>query len=54
MRPGHYAVFVPRRGVGGAVDALLADLEGALDDFRLAPPSLEDVYIHHAGRGLGA
>jgi hypothetical protein len=39
---------------GGAVDALLAELEGALDDFRLAPPSLEDVYIHHAGRGLAA
>lgn len=54
LRAGHYAVFVPRRGVGAAVDALMADLDGAVDDFRLAPPSLEDVYIHHTGRGLAA
>jgi ABC-type multidrug transport system ATPase subunit len=52
LRPGYYAVFVPRHGVGAAVDAMMADLEGALDDFRLAPPSLEDVYIHLAGQKI--
>ncbi len=52
LRPGHYAVFIHRHGVGGAVDALLRDMEGMLDDFRLAPPSLEDVYIHLAGQKL--
>jgi ABC-type multidrug transport system ATPase subunit len=52
LRPGHYAVFVPRAGVGPAVDAVMADMQGAVDDFRLAPPSLEDVYIHLAGHKL--
>jgi len=52
LRPGYYAVFVRRDGVGGAVDTMMANLEGALDDFRLAPPSLEDVYIHLAGQKL--
>jgi ABC-type multidrug transport system ATPase subunit len=52
LRPGAYAVFVRRQGVGAAVDAMMSSLEGALDDFRLAPPSLEDVYIHLAGQKL--
>jgi hypothetical protein len=52
LRPGQYAVFVRREGVGAAVDAVLQGLEGLLDDFRLAPPSLEDVYIHLAGQKL--
>ncbi len=52
LRPGQYAVFVPRDGVGAAVDEMLHGLESALDDFRLAPPSLEDVYIHLAGQKL--
>jgi ABC-type multidrug transport system ATPase subunit len=54
LAPGRYAVFVPRPAVGGAVDVLLGDLGPRLDDFRVAPPSLEDVYIHHAGRTLAA
>jgi ABC-type multidrug transport system ATPase subunit len=41
LQRGRYAVFVPRQGVGGAVD-----------DFWLAPPSLEDVYIHVVGQKL--
>jgi ABC-type multidrug transport system ATPase subunit len=52
LSPGRYAVFLPRRGVGAAVDALLGGLGPLVDDFRVAPPSLEDVYIHHAGRTL--
>jgi ABC-type multidrug transport system ATPase subunit len=54
LAPGRYGVFVPRRGVGAAVDTLLGELGPRLDDFRVAPPSLEDVYIHHAGRTLAA
>jgi ABC-type multidrug transport system ATPase subunit len=52
FRPGHYAVFVERKQVPGAVSAVMAGLESAIDDFRLAPPSLEDVYIHLAGQKL--
>ncbi len=52
LRTGQYAVFVRRDGVGAAVDEMLQRLEGSLDDFRLAPPSLEDVYIHLAGQKL--
>ena len=52
LRHGQYAVFVRREGVGSAVDEILHGLEGVLDDFRLAPPSLEDVYIHLAGQKL--
>jgi ABC-type multidrug transport system ATPase subunit len=52
LRPGSYAVFVRRQNVGAAVETMMASLEGMLDDFRLAPPSLEDVYIHLAGQKL--
>jgi ABC-type multidrug transport system ATPase subunit len=52
LRPGHHAVFVPREGVGQAIDLLLSDLAGDVDDFRLAPPSLEDVYIELAGQKI--
>lgn len=52
LRPGQYAMFVPRERVGDAVNEILGGLEDTLDDFRLAPPSLEDVYIHLAGQKL--
>lgn len=52
FRPGHYAVFVDRSRVPGAVGAVMAGLESFIDDFRLAPPSLEDVYIHLAGQKI--
>ena len=52
LRPGHFAVFIPRHRLGSAVDTVVAELGGTLDDFRLAPPSLEDVYIHLAGQKL--
>lgn len=52
LRRGQYALFVQRDGVGNAVDSILDGLENAVDDFRLAPPSLEDVYIHLAGQKL--
>jgi ABC-type multidrug transport system ATPase subunit len=54
LSAGRYAVFVPRGRVGAAVDALIGGAEPWLDDFRVAPPSLEDVYIHHAGRALAS
>jgi len=49
FRQGQYAVFVPRVGVGSATDKILGALDGLVDDFRLSPPSLEDVYIHVTG-----
>jgi ABC-type multidrug transport system ATPase subunit len=52
LRPGHYAVFVERQQVGGAVNALMTGMEQHIDDFRLAPPSLEDIYIRLAGQKL--
>jgi ABC-type multidrug transport system ATPase subunit len=52
LRPGHHAIFVRRETVGRAVDILLTELADDVDDFRLAPPSLEDVYIDLAGQKI--
>jgi ABC-type multidrug transport system ATPase subunit len=54
LRPGHYAVFVDRGRVAETVGSVMGELETSIDDFRLAPPSLEDVYIHLAGHKLHA
>jgi ABC-type multidrug transport system ATPase subunit len=47
VRPGHLQFFLTRDCVPRAMAALLAEeTRHTLDDFRLAPPSLEDVYLH--------
>lgn len=45
-RPGQYRLYLPPASVAAATDAVV-NLIGLnrLDDFRLAPPSLEDVYL---------
>jgi ABC-2 type transport system permease protein len=46
LRPGHYALHLPAQQVAIATDKLVNQIGlTRLDDFRLAPPSLEDVYL---------
>ena len=45
-RPGHYRLYLPRERVAAATDVVVNRIGLArLDDFRLAPPSLEDAYL---------
>lgn len=47
IRPGHFWLFLPRNRAFRAMEILSHDSAREwLDDFRLAPPSLEDVYLH--------
>ncbi|MDP6509114.1 MAG: ABC transporter ATP-binding protein [Chloroflexota bacterium] len=45
VRPGRFITISPRTDAGRYVDRILTGLDGALDDFRVAPPTLEDVYV---------
>ncbi len=46
LRPGHYRLYLSSGQVASAVDQMINLIGLArLDDFRLAPPSLEDVYL---------
>ena len=45
-RPDHYRLYIQPQQVAAATDMMVNDIGLArLDDFRLAPPSLEDVYL---------
>jgi ABC-type multidrug transport system ATPase subunit len=45
-RPGDYAVHLTANQVAAATDMLMTQVGMArLDDFKLSPPSLEDVYL---------
>ncbi|MEP7288987.1 MAG: ABC transporter ATP-binding protein [Chloroflexota bacterium] len=45
-RPGQYRLFLPTKQVAAATELVVNQIGlGKLDDFRLAPPSLEDVYL---------
>ncbi len=49
IRPGQYRLYVPNQEVS-LVDSAIGFLGlGRLDDFRVAPPSLEDVYLEIGG-----
>ncbi len=52
LKSGHCVVFIPRHEVGNAVTTIMSTLEDYLDDFRVVPASLEDVYIHLANRKM--
>jgi hypothetical protein len=57
VRPGHLRVVLARSDVARAVELLLAaEAAGLVDDFQLAPPSLEDVYreLEEGERARGA
>lgn len=46
VRPGHFRFYLQPQQVSAATDIIVNDLGmHKLDDFRLAPPSLEDVYL---------
>lgn len=46
LRPGQYRLYLPPQRVAAATDLVVNQIGLArLDDFRLAPPSLEDVYL---------
>jgi ABC-type multidrug transport system ATPase subunit len=50
IRPGHLQVHVERTNVAGALERLLRAMDCRIvEDFRLAPPSLEDVYLRIDG-----
>jgi ABC-type multidrug transport system ATPase subunit len=55
-RPGHWQFFLGREDVPAAMATLLAETGAGVDDFRLAPPSLEDVYLdlEEPGRAVDA
>lgn len=52
VRPGRYVALVPRAEGGRYVDRALAALGEDVEDFRIAPPTLEDVYIQLDGHPL--
>jgi ABC-2 type transport system permease protein len=46
VRGGQYRLYMPQKSVGDVTSALVSEIGlQRLDDFRLAPPSLEDVYL---------
>ncbi|HEV8632809.1 MAG TPA: ABC transporter ATP-binding protein [Chloroflexota bacterium] len=46
VRPGHLRLFLAREAVAPAIALLMApEASELIDDFQLAPPSLEDVYL---------
>jgi ABC-type multidrug transport system ATPase subunit len=52
LKTGQYIVFVSRDEIGDAINRLVSTYGDLLDDFRVVPPSLEDVYIHLTGQKL--
>ncbi len=52
VRPGRFLTMSPRADAGRYVDRILTGLDGALDDFRVAPPTLEDVYVQLEGETI--
>ncbi len=52
-RPRHLLLRVPQERVGNIIDRVLAEIGAdAVEDFRLATASLEDVYVELVGRSL--
>ena len=52
-RPRHLLLRVPQERVGRTIDSVLAEISAdAVEDFRLATASLEDVYVELVGRSL--
>ena len=52
-RPQHVLLRVPQARVGQTIDLVLAEIGAdAVEDFRLATASLEDVYVEIVGRSL--
>ncbi len=52
-RPQHVLLRVPQARVGQTIDLVLAEIGAdAVEDFRLATASLEDVYVDVVGRSL--
>ena len=52
-RPRHLLLRVPQEQVGWTIDQVLAEVgTEAVEDFRLATASLEDVYVEMVGRSL--
>lgn len=52
-RPQHVLLRVPQARVGQTIDLVLAEIGAdAVEDFRLATASLEDVYVEVVGRSL--
>ena len=52
-RPQHVLLRVPQARVGQTIDQVLAEIGAdAVEDFRLATASLEDVYVDVVGRSL--
>jgi ABC-type multidrug transport system ATPase subunit len=52
-RPRHLLLRVPQDNAGAAIDRVLAEIGAdAVEDFRLATASLEDVYVEIMGRSL--
>ena len=52
-RPRHLLLRVPQEQVGQTIDQVLAEIGAdAVEDFRLATASLEDVYVEMVGRSL--
>ena len=52
VRPGRFLTMIPRVQAGNFVDRVLGRLEDSLDDFRVAPPTLEDVYVQLEGETI--
>jgi ABC-type multidrug transport system ATPase subunit len=52
LKTGQYIVFVPRAEIGDAINRLISTCGELLDDFRVVPPTLEEVYIHLTGQKL--
>ena len=52
-RPGHILLRVPQAQVGRTIDRVLAEIGAdAVEDFRLATASLEDVYVDVVGKSI--
>ena len=46
-RPKQYTLFTEKSTLGSVVNHLVLECSSFIEDFRVIPPSLEDVYIHH-------
>ncbi|GCE14624.1 ABC transporter ATP-binding protein [Tengunoibacter tsumagoiensis] len=53
-KPRHYSLFTEKTALGNIVNHLVLECSSFIDDFRVVPPSLEDVYIHHTNKQIEA
>lgn len=47
VRGGHYQIILPKESAQSSIEVIIQQIDfDEMDDFRIAPPSLEDVYHH--------